>query len=111
MANFTDFDVEIADNKDSSPEHKNGSVTTAGTPVTVSRTDAKNSQLVFINNPSKGVNANAINAVLYVSIDGGVTYVSLARGESQHFPGVIVNGNLKINASANGVKYEAILWG
>ena len=111
MVNFNDFDVEVQDVKDSIPEHKNGSVTTAGTPVTVARTDTKNAMLVFVNNPSKGVNANAINVVIYVSIDGGTTYVSLVRGESQYFPGVVANGSFKVDASMNGTKYESILWG
>lgn len=111
MANFIDFDVEVQDIKGTSPEHKNGTVTTAGSPVTVSRTDSANCVYIFVNNPSKGTRANDINDVLYVSIDGGTTYITLSRGESQYFPGYIINGNLKIDTSNNGTNYEVVLWG
>tara|TARA_R100000951_G_scaffold19275_1_gene16086 strand:- start:3557 stop:3877 length:321 start_codon:yes stop_codon:yes gene_type:complete len=103
-----DFDVEIQDEKQSNPEHFNGVVTTAGSPVTITPTSGENVQLVLVKNPNKGPNKNNPNDVLLVSIDGGTTYVSLSRGEYAYFPGIFTS--VKIDSTANGAKYESIVW-
>lgn len=103
-----DFDVEIQDEKQSAPEHFNGDVATAGTPVVITPTSGNIVQLVLVKNPNKGPNKNNPNDVLLVSIDGGTTYVSISRGEYSYFPGVFTD--LKIDATANGAKYETVVW-
>lgn len=106
MANFNDFDVEIQDEKDSKPEHINGSVPTAGTPITVTAGNSLPIQQALIVCPGKGPNANTGGSYLLVSSDG-TTYTTVPRGGSLRIDGVF--DNLKIDASINGVKYELIL--
>jgi hypothetical protein len=108
MGNFSDFDIEIQDIKDSSPEHFNGTVTTAGTPVTITPSSGKIIQLVLINNPNRGPNANTINQVLLVNIDGGSYKFSVPRGSSFYIPGIF--SSFKIDSNLNSTKYEVILW-
>lgn len=106
---FKDFDVEIQDDKENSPEHFNGSVATAGSPVSLSLTSTNPISHAFILNPSKGTNANAINDVLLLNVDNGTTFITIARGESISLP---VNGSsIKIDTNNNGTNYEAILYG
>jgi len=110
--NFSDFDLEIQDQKDRSTEHHNGNVPTAGTPITTSTTFDRSIQLVYINNPSKGLNANSPGDLLYVSWDGGTNYITLTRGSWIIWPGKgsgTVGQSLTIDSNNNGVKYEIIL--
>ena len=90
------------------PFHTNGSVAVAATPVTITAPSSNIIQQIFVQNPSKGVNANAISDILYISIDQGSTFLALARGESISLAGD--TANIKIKSSVNGVKYEVILW-
>jgi len=106
---FRDFNLETDDKLNSSPEHFNGTVTTAGSPVTLSLTSTNDITYAFILNPSKGPNANSTNDVLLVNIDGTATYTTLARGESISLP--VNNASIKIDTTTNGTKYEVILWG
>lgn len=110
MTNFTDFDVEITDVKDSTPENLEGAVATAGSPNSITPTSTKQIQLALVKNPSRGPNANANNVVLKINIDGAGTpkYISLARGEYVYLPGIFTT--LKIDSTVNGGKYEVILW-
>lgn len=108
MAEFEDFDIEVQDEKDTTPEHQNGQVTTAGTPASLTPTSTKAIQLAYVKNPNKGPNANGSQDVLLVSIDGGTTYTSVSRGEYAYFPGVFTT--LKLDSNNNNVKYEVILW-
>jgi hypothetical protein len=109
VANFSDFDVEIQDIKDSTPEQFNGTVATAGTPVTITPTSAKPIQLILIQNPRKGPNANSSsNKVLLVKVDGGALKYSVARGSQIYIPGVY--NSFTIDANLNGTNYELILW-
>jgi len=106
--------VETQDVVGSIPENKNTTVTTAGTPVTVNRTDGKDCTAVYVGNPSKGTRANDINDVLYVSFDGQAPTgngVTLARGESISVSGKIAVGSLKIDSNANGTVAEIVLEG
>ena len=90
------------------PYHVNGVVATAGVPVTLTAPSSNKIQQIFVQNPSRGVNANGTNDVLYINIDGTSTYIALARGESVALTGD--TASIKIDSSINGVKYEAILW-
>ena len=107
MGEFNDFDLEIQDIKDSTPEHTNDTVTTAGTPITVQRTDNKQATLVYVKNPNKGTRKNDTNDVIYISIDGqdpedeGTT---LARGEFIYLPGPIADGDLKFDSNSDGTE-------
>ena len=101
--------VEIADDKQSRPEHHNGSVANIITGVSIVSATTDSIQLAFIKNPSKGTNANpSPNNVLYINIDGTTTYISLNRGESVYIPGAFTT--LKITASSIGVNSESIIW-
>lgn len=108
MSQFRDFSLEVDDSVDNEPENITGSVTTAGSPATISATSTKPIKYIFILNPSKGVNANDINDVLYVNIDGGSFYITVARGESISLP--VNKSSIKIDTNTNGTKYELILW-
>ena len=102
-----DFDIEIQDKSGNSPVHYNGTITTAGSPTTI--TPSNTISQIFIQNPSKGPNANSsTNAVLLISVDGGVTYISIERGASISISGYFTS--LKIDTNTNGTKYEAIVW-
>jgi hypothetical protein len=108
MTGFNDFDIEISDDKDSTPENFTGSVTTAGVPVTIAPTSTKPIQMAFVNVPSvRHDTPNAITDSIKVSLDG-VTYVTLMSGESQYFPGVF--SSIKLDSNADGTTYELILW-
>lgn len=103
-----DFDLEVQDIRDTDPEHFNGSVTTAGTPVSITPTNAKPIQLALVSNPKKGPNANATNDVLLVNIDGTTVEMALARGEKVYFPGIF--NTLSVDSNNNSVNYEVIVW-
>jgi len=109
MGNFNDFDVEIQDIKDSTSEQFSGSVTTAGSSITITPSSAKPIQLVLIQNPNKGPNANSNqNAVLLVNTDGGSYKFTIARGTGFYIPGIFTS--FTIDTNINGTKYEVILW-
>lgn len=90
------------------PYHVNGNVPVAATPVVLTAPGPNTIQQVFIQNPSKGVNSNGVNDILYISIDEGTTFLTLIRGESVSLAGD--TPNVQIKSSSNGVNYEAILW-
>lgn len=106
---FKDFNVEVDDNLNNSPEHFNGSVTTAGSPVTITLTSTNEISNLIIVNPSKGPNSNGVNDLLYLNIDGGSTYITIARGESLALP--VNKASIKVDANNNGTNYEIIAWG
>jgi len=110
MGTFDDFDVEIQSKRDSTPEHFVGSITTAGTPITITPTSVKAIQYAFImcNGTRDPWNANAINDAIKFSLDGGTTYTTLMSGESQYIPGIYAD--LIIDASDDGVYYQVIVW-
>ena len=114
MAEFDDFDLEVQDFKDTTPEHLNITVTTAGTPITITRSDNKDITLTYIKNPNRGNRRNNISDVIYISIDGtdpssyGTT---ISRGEYVYIPGSINSGNLKIDSNNNNTNVEIITWG
>ena len=108
MAGFDDFDVEIQDNCDSDPEHFDGNVAVAGTPVTITPTNTKQIQRAIIISPKRGPLANGFNDVLKINIDGTTKFIHISRGESLELPGVFTS--LKIDALTNGVNYEIIVW-
>ena len=107
MSDFKDFDVEVQNFRDSTPEQFNGTVTTAGSPNTITPTSTKPITKAFIQNPSKGTNANSILDVLYYSIDG-TSYASLTRGESITLPGIF--NSILIDTNNNNTNYEIIVW-
>jgi len=90
------------------PEHKNGSITTSGTPITITPTSGLIIKKALISNPDSGPNKNDMGDELQVSSDGGVVYVTLARGDAYLFPGDITD--LKIDSNQDGTNYEIILW-
>jgi hypothetical protein len=105
---MNDFDIEITDIKDSTPQHFNGTVTTAGTPVSITPSNGRIIQLALIKNPSKGTNKNNTADVLLLNIDATTTYMSLNRGEFVYLAGAFAT--LKIDSNNNGVKYEVVVW-
>lgn len=112
MVDFTDFDVETQDQKDRETEHSNGDVTTAGTPETVSTTSGKSIQLAYINNPSRGPNGNSPGDLLYISWDGGTTFITLTRGSWIIWPGKgsgTDGQSIVLDSNNDGVKYEIML--
>lgn len=106
MADFDNFDVEIQDEKGVNPEHFNGSVATAGTPVTITPSSGKITSII-VYNPRKGPNANGVNDVLLVNIDGTTTEISIPRGESLEVDTYI--DDFTIDTNVNGTNYEVII--
>jgi hypothetical protein len=100
--------AELLDEKQSRPEHINGTVTTAGTPVSLTPSTGEPIELILVRNPSKGPNANSSNIVLLINIDGTSTYISLNRGETVYIPGLF--SSAKIDSNTNGAKFEVIVW-
>ena len=113
MAEFNDFDLESQDNKERGTEHYNGSVTTAGSPVTISTASSVPIQLTYVYNPTKGPNANIPGDLLYVSWDG-TNYTVIPRGGYIIWPGKGFGSNfqsISIDSSDDGVNYEVMLVG
>lgn len=108
MSTFSDFSLEIQNKFDAEPEHFNGSVATAGVPVTITPSNGRNIQSVSVLNPRKGTNANGIDDVLLVSVDGGTNYISLARGDSLSVDANILSG-VRIDTNTNGTNYEVLV--
>jgi len=108
MADFGDFDLEIQDERQSDPEQFEGSVITAGSPVTITPTNGNTIQKAIVISPKRGPSANGFNDVLKINIDGSTKFIHIARGESLELPGVFAS--LKIDSLTNGVNYEIIVW-
>ena len=110
MSTFSDFDLEVQDLKDSEPEHFNGSITTAGSPVTITPTSGRNVQFFFLSVP--GVrdpdNPNAISDAIKFSLDAGTTYDNIMSGESIFLPANITD--IRLDSNANGTTYRIIVW-
>ena len=112
MGQFDDFDLEIQDDKERGTEHYNGTVTTAGVPVTVSTINNNTIQYTYVYNPTRGPNANSPGDMLYISWDGGTTYTTLPRGSSIMWPGKGSGSSgesITIDSNVDGVKYEVML--
>jgi hypothetical protein len=107
MANFTDFDLEVENNKEAAPEHFNGTVATAGVPVTITPTNGNPISSAIIINQNKGPNANDINDLLYVNFTAGSTYTTIQRGGNLVISGSFTS--IKIDTNVNGTKYEVIV--
>jgi len=108
VADMQDRDIEIQNEKNSDPEQFEDSVTTAGTPETITPSTGNIIQMALVQNPHKGKNKNNPNDVLYVNIDGSSTTFTVAYGEAIPFSGVY--STLSIDSNNNGVNYEVILW-
>ena len=107
---FNDFDIEIEDKRGSDPEHFNGSVTTAGSSITITPNSGNTIKHFYVEVP--GVrdpdNPNSIDDAIKISLDEGSTYITLMSGESLFLPGNV--SNLKIDSNANGTYYRVIVW-
>jgi hypothetical protein len=107
---FNDFEIEVSDNLSNKPYHINGTVTVAGTPIIVEYPEPnKKISNIFILNPSRGSDSNLINDLLYISLDEGVNYLTIARGESVSFP--VNRHEVYIDASKNLTNFQIIVWG
>jgi len=107
MADFNDFDVEIQDQLGNVPENINGSVTTAGSPVTITPSSGTiTAAEVF--NPNRGTNTNDFNDVLLVSWDGGSTFRTVPRGGTIAIESIYIN-SFEIDSNNDGTNYEIVL--
>lgn len=100
------FDHEMEDINDSAPKHFNGSVTTAGSPITLVSPDASNFTSAVVSNPIKGPNENGKNDLLLVSFDSGTTYLTVERGSSVSITANFAN--IKIDSNEDGTNYEVL---
>jgi hypothetical protein len=107
--NIINTAVDVID-ESLTPEHFNGSVATAGSPIIITPTSANPIKNVFIqcNNTRDPINPNALNDAIEFSLDGGTTYTVLMSGESIFLPGVM--NSLKLDTNVNGTFYQVILW-
>lgn len=88
-------------------EHINGTVTTAGSPDTITPT-ANTIRAFVVQNPIKGPNKNGSSDVLLISLDSGVTFFSLARGDVLTMSYVNI-ADIRMDSNNNGTNYEIIL--
>ena len=88
-------------------DHQNGEVATAGTPVTITPPSG-NIKSIIVQNPFKGPNENGANNVLLISIDGGTTYYSVAKG-GQFNANPVDLASFDIDTNIDGTNYELIL--
>jgi len=107
MVDFKDFDIEVQDQRGNIPEHFNGSVTTAGSPVTITPTSGK-IVAAEVFNPNRGSSANGFDDNLLVSFDGGSTFRTVPRGGTLSIESVYLD-DFQIDANNNGTNYEVIL--
>ena len=87
--------------------HQNGTVATAGTPITITPPSG-NIKSIIVQNPFKGPNENGANNVLLISIDGGTTYYSVAKG-GQFNANPVDLASFGIDTNIDGTNYELIL--
>lgn len=92
---------------DSTLAHFNGSVTTAGSPVTISAPNSEKISSAIIDNPDKGTNANDKADLLLVSFDGGTTFKTVKRGTSLSVTASFTD--IRIDSNNNGTNYEVII--
>jgi hypothetical protein len=106
MADFNDFSIETQDEKGVIPENINGTVVTAGTPVTISPSSGKITSLT-VYNPRRGPNSNNNNDVLLISVDSSGTKISLPRGEDFSLDTYI--DSFEIDANNNNTNFEVVI--
>lgn len=104
---FRDFDVEIEDVKGNTSQQFNGSVTTAGSPVTITPATGRITAFL-VDNPDKGSNANDRNDLLLVSLDGGTTFKTVKRGTS-FSGGPVFLEDLRIDSNEDNTNYEIVI--
>ena len=104
MAEFVDFDVEIQNERDSDAESSVVTVTTAGTPVTITPATGRPVSCASIHVPDVGPNVgtNTIQDYILYSTDGGTVFHVLKVNEFVGLPGNFAD--LRIDASKNGMK-------
>ena len=107
---FQDFDIEIQDNKEATPEQISGNIPIAGTPVTINPISGNPIQLAYIHipGPRDPDNPNSIGDALKISLDGGTNYTTIMANESIFIPGVFTN--LVLDTNENTTTYQIILW-
>ena len=88
-------------------DHQNGSIPTAGTPITITPPSG-NIKSIIVQNPFKGPNENGANDVLLVSLTGGATYYSVAKG-GQFNANPVDLASVDIDTNTDGANYELIL--
>ena len=107
-------EFELQDELYSNPEDIVITISIAGNPVTVNRTDGKPIQLALVKNPIFGVRGNSFADVVYVTTDGQAPLSkgkTMAIGESLYLPGLITTGKFKFDTNNNGTNVEITLWG
>lgn len=99
-----DFDVEIQNEKDSQAESFIATVTTAGTPVTITPTTGRTISCASIQVPDDGPNVgtNQINDYILYSTDGGTIFHQLKVNEFVGLPGSF--NDLVLDSSRDGMK-------
>lgn len=104
MADFNDFDIEIQNEKDSDSESFVATVTTAGSPVTITPTNLKTITCAYIHVPDAGPNVgtNTIGDYILYSTDGGSVFHQLKVNEWIGLPGNF--SDIRIDASKDGMK-------
>jgi hypothetical protein len=102
---FKDFDIEVQNQSDVVTEHIEGTVTTAGTPVTITATGGKKILQILVINQKKGTNANTFDDLLLVNTDGGSVFTTVQR----KFKASCYIDSFRIDANNNGVKYEVVI--
>ncbi len=88
-------------------KHVNGTVVTAGTPVTVTPPSG-NIKAFILQNPPVGPNLNSSTKVLLVSFDGGANYFTVPNG-AIYVAEEIDEANITIDATKDNTNFEIIL--
>jgi hypothetical protein len=104
MADMQDFDLEIQNERGSDPESFVATVTTAGSPITITPTSGRPIACAAIHVPSAGPNVgtNVVEEYVLYSTDGGVVYHQLKVNEFVGLPGNFTD--IRIDSSIDGMK-------
>lgn len=111
MSGFDDFDVEIQNEKDSTPEQFNGNLGVAGTVTILTPSSGKPIQYALVVNPGKGGDANNGNDVIHVSIDGSdpnITRETINKNGRGQFSGIFTD--LRLTSETANTNYQVILY-
>lgn len=109
---FDEIQTEVMDSIGKAPVHKNTTVPSAGTPISVKLPNDEKILLALIKNNIFGARANDFNDVVYYDTEGNDPVAvgsTVGIGEYIYLPGPFTE--LKIDSNNDGTIAEIILWG
>jgi len=106
-----EIQTEIQNNQERTTDQWESSIPAALTPIEIATSTGRAIQLLYIYNPTTGVNRNSSNSIIYISWDG-VNYTTIQRGTSFFWTGKGYGPNgdrVKLKSNDAGTKYELMM--